>query len=410
MWNARRPAVAAMAVAIAVGGGWMLKTKLFPKQTANWTSATVGLADIEETVLATGILKPVKMVAVGAQVSGRVISLNVAIGQTIKQGDLIAQIDPVTKQNDLRTALAALENMRAQRSEKEATLGLAEASLARQQITFSQKASSRADYETADATVKQTRAQIAALDAQITEATVSVENARVNLDYTRITAPIDGTVLAVVTQAGQTVNAVQSAPTIAIIGQIEMMTIRAEISEVDVIKVKPGQEVYFTILGDPVHRYTATLDSIEPAPESVKNDSSFSGSSSSTTSSTSSSSSTSSTTSAIYYNGVFTAANLDGRLRTYMTTEVHIVVARAKNARTIPSAAISERNSDGTYRVQVLEPGGSASPRNVKIGLNNKLTAEVLQGLKEGEQVITSKVSADAGGSQSQMGDPPTGF
>jgi macrolide-specific efflux system membrane fusion protein len=152
--------------------------------------------------------------------------------------------------------------MRAQRSEKEATLGLAEASLARQQITFSQKASSRADYETADATVKQTRAQIAALDAQITEAIVSVENARVNLDYTRITAPIDGTVLAVVTQAGQTVNAVQSAPTIAIIGQIETMTIRAEISEVDVIKVKPGQEVYFTILGDPVQRYTATLDSI----------------------------------------------------------------------------------------------------------------------------------------------------
>ena len=386
----------------------MLKTKLFPKPTANWTSATVGFADIEETVLATGILKPVKMVAVGAQVSGRVISLNIAIGQTIKQGDLIAQIDPVTKQNDLRTAQAVLENMRAQRSEKEATLGLAEASLARQQITFSQKASSRADYETAEATVKQTRAQIAALDAQITEAMVSVENARVNLDYTRITAPIGGTVLAVVTQAGQTVNAVQSAPTIAIIGQIETMTIRAEISEVDVIKVKPGQEVYFTILGDPVQRHTATLDSIEPAPESVKNDSSFS--SSNTTSSTSSSSSTSSTTSAIYYNGVFTASNADGRLRTYMTAEVHIVAARAKNALTIPSAAISERNSDGTYRVQVLEPGGTASPRNVKIGLNNRLTAEVLQGLKEGERVVTGKASAEGGGSQSQMGSPPMGF
>lgn len=409
MWNARHPAVIAVAVAIAIGGGWMLKTKLFPKQIANWTSAKVGFADIEETVLATGILKPFKMVAVGAQVSGRVISLNVVIGQTIKQGDLIAQIDPVTKQNDLRTAQAALENMRAQRSEKEATLSLAEASLARQQITFSQKASSRADYETADATVKQTRAQIAALDAQITEAIVSVENARVNLDYTRITAPIDGTVLAVVTQAGQTVNAVQSAPTIAIIGQIETMTIRAEISEVDVIKVKPGQEVYFNILGDPVQRYTATLDSIEPAPESVKNDSSFSSSSSNTTSSTGSSS-TSSTTSAIYYNGVFTAANTDGRLRTYMTAEVHIVVARAKNALTIASAAISERNSDGTYRVQVLEPGGTATPRDVRIGLNNKLTAEVLQGLKEGEQVVTGKVGADAGGSQSQMGSPPMGF
>src|SRR5664279_1825655 len=398
--------VALLVVAIA----WITLSLAFRKPALLQPTAPVAIADIEETVLATGILKPVKLVAVGAQVSGRVISLNVAIGQTIKQGDQIAQIDPVTKQNDLRTAQASLENMRAQRSEKEATLGLAEASLARQQITFSQKASSRADYETADATVKQTRAQIAALDAQITEAIVSVENGSVNLGYTRITAPIDGTVLAVVTQEGQTVNAVQSAPTIAIIGQIETMTIRAEISEVDVIKVKPGQEVYFTILGDPIQRYTATLDSIEPAPESVKNDSSFSSSSSSTTSSTSSSSSTSSTTSAIYYNGVFTAANSNGRLRTYMTTEVHIVVAQAKNALTIPSAAISARNSDGTYRVQILEPGGTASPRNVRIGLNNKLTAEVLQGLKEGEQVVTGKVSADAGGSKSQMGGPPVGF
>ena len=103
MWNARHPAVVAMAVAIAVGGGWMLKAKLFPKQAANWTSAAVGFADIEETVLASGILKPVKMVAVGAQVSGRVISLNVVVGQTIKQGDLIAQIDPVTNTSVQKT-------------------------------------------------------------------------------------------------------------------------------------------------------------------------------------------------------------------------------------------------------------------------------------------------------------------
>ncbi len=408
MFNIRRAAVVITVIAIGAGLGWFLKFKLSPVQAANPITVPVKIEDIEETVLASGTLKPVKMVAVGAQVSGRVISLKVVVGQRIKLGDLIAQIDPVTKQNDLRTAEAALENMRSQRAEKDATLALAEASLARQQLTFTQRASSRADYEAADATVKQTRAQVAALDAQITEAIVSVENARVNLDYTRITAPIDGTVLAVVTQEGQTVNAVQSAPTIVILGQVDVMTIRAEISEVDVIKVNPGQDVYFNILGDPDRRYTATLDAIEPAPESIKNDSSFS--SSSSASASTSASSSSSSTSAIYYNGIFSASNSDGRLRTYMTAEVHVVVARAKRAMTIPSTALAQRNSDGTYLVQVVGSDGAISPRHVTIGLNNKLTAEVLSGLQEGEQVVVRKTKAEPARSQGQPGGPPSGF
>jgi macrolide-specific efflux system membrane fusion protein len=405
MYNIRRLAVGALIV-VAVAG-WAAKARLFPAKAASVVGSPVKRGDIEETVLASGTLKPIKMVAVGAQVSGRVISLKVAVGQKVRRGDLIAQIDPVTKQNDLRTSEASLENTRAQKVEKEATLAQAEAALARQQITLAQKASSRADFETAEATVKQTRAQIAALDAQIMQAVVSVETARVNLDYTRITAPIDSTVLAVVTQEGQTVNAVQSAPTIVILGQVEVMTIRAEISEVDVIKVRPGQSVYFNILGDPDRRYAAALDSIEPAPDSIKNDSSFS--STSTTSTSTSSSST--TTSAIYYNGIFRAANAEGRLLTYMTAEVHIVVAEAKNALTIPSAALTQRQSDGSYLVQVSDAAGGVSSRSVRIGINNKLTAQVLSGLTENEQVVVRKSSAEPSvQSPGAAGPPPQGM
>lgn len=393
--------VALLAVAIA----WTTLSLAFRKPALLQPTSPVAIADIEETVLATGILKPIKMVAVGAQVSGRVTELNVKIGQSIKQGDLIAQIDPVTKQNDLRTAQAALENMWAQRSEKEASLALAESSLARQQLTLAQKASSRADFDTAEATVRQTRAQIAGLDAQIKEASVSVENARVNLDYTSIRAPIDGTVLSVVTQEGQTVNAVQSAPTIVVLGQVEMMLIRAEISEVDVIKVRPGQDVYFTILGDSDHRFAATLDSIEPAPESVKSDSSFT----SSNSTSGSSSTSSSTTSAIYYNGVFTTPNREGRLRTYMTAEVHVIVAQAKSALTIPSSALIERNTDGTYLVQVLATEGTLSTRRVKIGIKNNSIAQVISGLQEGEQVARRSAASDVKASPGGPGGPLPG-
>lgn len=395
--------VIAVLVVVAVDMTWGLRARVFSKPSTGLVTAPAVLGDIEETVLATGTLKPIKMVAVGAQLSGRIVALKVAVGQSVRQGELIAQIDPVTKQNDLRTAEAALLNMRAQRDEKVATLALAESSLARQQLTLAQRASSRADFETAEATVRQTRAQIASLDAQIMQSVVSIENARVNLDYTRVVAPIDGTVLAVVTQEGQTVNAVQSAPTIVILGQVETMTIRAEISEVDVIKVRPGQEVYFTILGNPDHRYQAKLESIEPAPESVKSDSSFTSSNSTSTSTSSSS------TSAIYYNGIFSAANPDGQLRTYMTAEVHVVVASAKNVLTIPSGALSRRNSDGSWQVEIVDANNAVATRNVAVGINNKLMAQVLSGLAPGEQVVTRRFDASAVRPVALPGGPSAG-
>jgi macrolide-specific efflux system membrane fusion protein len=386
----RRRTVVLVALVTTFVLGWFIKTRLLPSQAVTPITASVTIGDVEQTVLASGTLKPVKLVAVGAQVSGRLTSLKVALGQKIKKGELVAEMDSSTQQNSLRTAEASLQDTRAQRQEKEATLAFNEASLARQKTTLALTASSRADYDSAEANVKTTRAQIAQLDAKIIEGEVDIETARINLGYTRITAPIDGTVLAIVTQEGQTVNAVQSAPTIVVIGQLETMTIRAEISEADVVKVKPGQNVYFTILGEPDNPYHAILQSIEPAPESIKSDSSFN---SSTTSSTSSSSSSSAST-AIYYNGIFNVPNADNRLRTYMTAVVHIVLGEARNVLTVPAAALKGPAADGTYTVQVIDTDGKAATRTIGIGLNNKITAEVRDGLKEGERVVIGQRNA----------------
>jgi macrolide-specific efflux system membrane fusion protein len=396
-----RITLVAAIVGLVALAGFAVRVALAPAPAADVMTAAVTTGDIEETVLASGTLKPIKLVAVGAQVSGRVIALKVSLGQTVAAGDLIAEIDSLTQQNALRTAIASLENTRAQRTEKEATLANAEASLGRHQLTFAQKASSRADYDSAETTVKTTRAQIAQLDAQIVEAEVAVETARINLGYTRITAPIDGTVLAIVTQEGQTVNAVQSAPTIVVLGRLDVMTVRAEISEADVVNVRPGQGVYFTILGDPERRFHATLESIEPAPESIRNDSSFS----TTTTSTSSTSSSSTTTSAIYYNGIFNVPNPDGRLRTYMTAQVRIVLGSATGVLVVPAAALGPGSGGGTHAVQVVGPGGEIVSRPVTVGLNNKVMAEIRSGLREGEHVVTGRRSSE--GQTRMMGPPP---
>lgn len=402
--TARRLKIAAAIIA-AVATGVVAATR-FPgtsSKAQSYITSPVTVADLREEVLASGTLKPARLTAVGAQVSGRITALNVRVGDSVKAGDVIAQIDPITRQNDLRNSEASLKNYRAQKLEKEATLALAEANLARQQTTLAQRATSRGDFDSAEATVRQTRAQIAALEALIVGAEASVETARVNLDYTRITAPIDGTVLATVVQEGQTVNAVQSAPTIVVLGQLETMTVRAEISEADIVKVKPGQPLYFTILGDQDHRYEARLDQIEPAPESIKSDASFS-----STTTTSSSSSSSSTSTAIYYIGVFNVPNKNLSLRTYMTAEVHIVTGEARSVKVIPALAVM-RKSDGRSTVRTLSSSGDVREREVKTGLNDRTTVEIKSGLDEGERVVTGEADETRTASRGMPGGPQGG-
>lgn len=157
---------------------------------------------------------------------------------------------------------------------------------------------------------------------------------------------------------------------------------------------------------DRENRYHATLKSIEPAPESIKNDSSFS--STTTTNSSSNSSSSSTSNSAIYYNGIFHVPNPDHRLGTYMTAEVQIVLGEARNVLTIPAAALGAAH-DGTYAVQLLAPDGSVITRQITVGLNNKITAEVRSGLQEGERVVTGQKSAEAPTSR-MPGPPPMGL
>lgn len=388
------------ALLILGGWGWYAQGARSSTQVPQVMTSAVARGAIQETVLAEGTLKPSRLVAVGAQVTGRITSVQVVAGQEVKAGDLIAEIDSVTQKNQLRTAEAALANVQAQKAAQQAALAQARRVEERQKRMLTTRTVAQADYDASQEAVEVAEAQINALDAQIEQARVAIETAQANLDYTRITAPIDGTVLAVVSQEGQTVSAVQSAPTIVVLGKLDEMTVRAEISEADITRVTPGQDVWFTILGDTERRFQAKLRSIEPAPESIVNDTSITG--------TVGTGST--TSSAIYYNGIFDIPNSDGHLRTYMTAQVHIVIGSADDALLVPVTALGDRQRDGSYTVRVRQ-GGNIVTRNVRIGLNDKSVAEVLDGLSEGDQVVTgdaSGVVATAAGGRRSRG--PLGF
>ena len=349
-------------------------------------TAKVVSDELEDTVLASGTMLASREVNVGAQATGQIKRIYVDLGEKVMKGQLIAEIDSTTQTNALRNAEAQIALLQAQRRAKQALLKQAQLNLARKQSLSLQDAGSRSDLEDAEAAVGTTSADLGALDAQIKQASISLDTARVNLGYMK--APIDGTVIAIVLEEGRTVNALQSAPTVIKLAKLDQILVRAQISEADVVRVKAGLPAYFTILGDPSHRYETTLRAIEPVPEVNQTDSKVT--------------TATATTTAIYYTGLFDIPNTDGRLRPLMTAQVNIVLNKVDKALIIPASALGKRDrKTKAYTVNVLETQGETKkvvPRQVRIGLNNRVQAQVLEGLKEGEEVVVGEATSGSGG------------
>ncbi len=344
-------------------------------------------ADIESSVLATGTVRASELVSVGAQVSGQIKSMRVKLGDDVHKGQTIAQIDSVPQLNALLSAKAAVKNIAAQLQSSQATLEQTRLAWRRQLGMVEHDAGAQLDLETATANYKVAQASIAALKSQLEVMQIAMETARVSLGYTRIVSPIDGVVVAVLAVEGQTVNANQTTPNIVKIANLEHVTVKAQISEADIIRVKPGQDAYFTIIGDSDARYHTRLRAIEPAPDSIANDTSIS---------SSTNSSGSATATAVYYNGLLDVPNSDGRLRISMTAQVHIVLAGAHNALLIPSAALQPGSKGERGTVRILDGEGHPVARIVTIGLNDNTSAQIMSGLNVGDKVIVGESRTDA--------------
>ena len=421
---------------IIVALGALAYTFLKPEETTpNYLTATVEVGDIENNVMASGKVKALNTVDVGAQVSGEVKRLYVEVGDEVKQGDLIAQIDQVTQKNSLSNeqasleqSEAALQSAQAESLSKQASLKSAYADLASRQSELKQAqsdfarlqdlvaidaisqqeydtqatsvetakaavANARAAIDTAKAAIATTEANINSQQAALRKSRTNVSTAEEDLSYTTIRAPISGTVVSITTEQGTTVNANQTAPTLVTLADLSTVRINAQISEADVINVNAGMPAYFNIIGNPDQQYDATLTAIEPAPEQI--------------------SSTSSTDAAIYYVGYVEVPNPDRLFRIDMTAQIYIIVNEAKNALLVPSTVIQEKRSKGKEKgkaatgkfVRVLKEDGTVEERTVEVGIDNRVNAQILSGLKEGEEVIISEES----GKKSDSGRVPGG-
>ncbi|SIP87747.1 membrane fusion protein, macrolide-specific efflux system [Aeromonas sp. RU39B] len=341
----------------------------------SYLTAKVSRQDIEQSVQASGVLQAREQLDVGAQVTGQVVRLLVDEGERVKKGQLLAEIDPTVAQNKLQRSEADLARARADLEMKQALLRQHELGLKRQQEMIRDQATSRADLEQAQAQLATSKAEVANARTAITTAQIDVATARTELGYNRIVAPMDGTVLSLVTRVGQTLVSSQVVPTLLKLADLDTMTVKAQISEADVVKIQPGMPVYFTLIGDPDTRYDAKLRSVQLAPTSI-NDSGAA------------------TNSAVYYYAMFDVANPEHKLRVAMTAQVSIVLGQRKQVLTIPLTALGSNLGKHQAQVDLLDDKKQKVSRTITTGLRDEVNIEVVDGLKEGDEVILGSSTA----------------
>lgn len=354
--------------------------------TANQETYTVSIGSIESVVTAQGTLEPKEYVDVGAQVSGNVDVLHVEIGDQVKKGDLIAEIDPDVYEAKVQADQARLKQLEAQKAQQEALLKQAQRKYDRNAKLFETKAVSKEVLEDSEIDLDVAKANMMSLDAQIEEANSTLEGDQANLSYTKIYTPMDGTVVSQSVQEGQTINANQTAPVIVQVANLDIMTAKGEVAEADVMKLSEGMPMYFTTLGSGVRKWEGKTRQILPTPEEIND--------------------------VVLYNVLVDVDNADHSLLPGMTTQMFFVLEQAKDIPLIPMSALGQRLKDqdtqngDAYSVKVMTQKG-IEERTVIVGLTNRTEAAVIDGLQVGDIIIKNfksvASSASSGGMRGRM-------
>lgn len=376
-----RPALIIAACAMLAGGGYYAWRSWFAADDPanSLLTAVVTRGDIEDTVTATGTLQPKNYVDVGTQVSGQLKKLLVDIGSMVTKGQLLAEIDSSVYQSKVDADRAQLLNQQAQIADKQAQLQLAKLQFVRQQNMTRDNATTTEALQSAEATQQSALAQVNAVKAQRQQTESTLRGDEANLGYTKIYAPMAGTVVSQTAKQGQTLNANQQAPIIMRIADLSTMTVQAQVSEADVPKLRVGMDVYFTTLGGDNRRFYGKLRQIPPTPTVVNN--------------------------VVLYDALFDVPNPDRILMTQMTAQVFFVASSAKDAVLVPLPALHRAAAKGRARgatgadprsqfasgrafVSVIGSDGKAAEREVKVGVMNRVSAQIMAGLEPGDKVV----------------------
>jgi macrolide-specific efflux system membrane fusion protein len=382
--------VGGLLLAGAIGAGWYFTRG--DQKAESFVTAVVERGDIEDTVSALGNIQPLQYVDVGTQVTGQLKTLHVNVGDNVKQGTLVAEIDPTLFQARVDSTKATLQNLQAQLAERAAQRTLAGQTHSRNKELYRMDAVSEEALQQSAAAEEQATAQVAAFRAQIQQTLSQLAGDEANLRYTKIYAPMTGTVVSLTARQGQTLVSSQQAPTILRVADLRTMTVWAQVSEADVAKVRVDMPVYFNTLGQIERRWAGRVRQIMPTPETVNN--------------------------VVLYNVLFDVENPDQALKPQMSAQVYFLMNKAENALIVPASALqpvkaakaksgepgakpseerkgqvpekaegAKAKKERAYAVRVLRDG-HVEERQVGVGVMTRVSAQIVSGLNEGETVV----------------------
>ncbi|MGZ8992667.1 MAG: efflux RND transporter periplasmic adaptor subunit [Burkholderiaceae bacterium] len=442
-------ALALLALTLGAGGWWAWKAWGSAPKGDEYIFATVQRGDIEDLVGATGALQPRDYVDVGAQVSGQLKKLHVEVGTEVKEGQLLAEIDAEQSAARVDANRASLRAQQATLIERQVNVEKAERDLQRQRNLMAEEATTTEQVQNADTSVRAARTQVNTLRAQIEQQQASMRVEEANLKFTKIYAPMSGTVISITARQGQTLNTNQSAPTLMRIADLSTMTVQTQVGEADVSKLRGGMSSYFTTLGSPGRRFYGSLRKIEPTPTVTNN--------------------------VVLYNALFDVPNPNKILMPQMTAQVFFVAAEARDVLVVPVSALTiqrtaaprarpaatagaieaeapspapgtadvpaksrrgeagdrprgagRRDAAGSTapaeprpaKVKVATAEGAVIERDVLVGVSSRVSAEIVSGLSEGERIVVGvkvpdapkRTAAPVKGPTTGIGAPGGGF
>ncbi|MBW4051498.1 MAG: efflux RND transporter periplasmic adaptor subunit [Proteobacteria bacterium] len=395
-WRPRRPGRLALAAGLlvllaAAGSWWYLK----PAARLAYVSAEVSRGPVAPYVTASGSVNPVVTVQVGTYVSGIIQELHCDFNTQVKAGQLCAKIDPRPYQVVVDQDTAALTQARAQLLKDQAGLVYAKLNYERQMDLLAQHLTSKDAVDLARSAHDQARAQIGLDQGTIAQRQAALDAAKVNLGYTNITSPVDGTVVSRNITQGQTVAASFQTPTLFLIAaDLTHMQVDASVSESDIGSIKTGDEASFTVEAFPAHVFRGRVVQVRQSPQTIQN--------------------------VVTYDAVIQADNPDLLLKPGMTADVRIITAEAKDALRVPVEALRywpeampkpAQNRSARAQVWTLRDGRPVAVP-VVTGLTDDTHAQITQGaLSAGETVIIGERStADSSGPSRAASRPRAPF
>ncbi|WP_231890954.1 efflux RND transporter periplasmic adaptor subunit [Methylomonas koyamae] len=362
-----------LAAAVAAGAAYRY---LQPERKAAEPGETVSvsLGDIEENVTAQGKLEPKEYVDVGAQVTGQLQKIYVKIGDDVRAGQLLAQIDPRIYAARVAADEANIKNLQAQLAGQQAQVVFAQQQYDRNRELLQSQGVSVQDFQNSEFTLKSAKATAAAIQAQIEQVESTLNGDKTNLGFTKIFASMDGTMVDQKAREGQTLNANQTTPTILQLAKLDTMTVRAQVAEADVMRLSRDMAVYFTTLGSGERRWQGKVRQILPTPEVINN--------------------------VVLYNVLVDVDNRDRQLMTGMSTQMFFVLGKAEQVPLLPVNALGQRlrgedqGRGQAYKVKLVS-GAGVQEKTVHIGLRTRRFAQVLDGLAVGDRVQANSDNGD---------------